>query len=106
MTLCGHTSFLTADVSTGAGDRLNTYLGGRARPSAIINPSFHMAWRQLQPNDDLSNSPVINTKLLDPAPVLVTNLSGTSQLELSTHRDRISYPLRKTRTSVRGVLML
>ena len=32
---------------------------------------------------------------VDPALEFVTKFSGTSQLELSTHRDRISYPLAK-----------
>lgn len=75
-----------------AGYRLSNYRGGRARPSAINNPSFHVAWRQMQPNDAQSNSPSIDTTLLDPAPVFVAKFSGPSQLELSTQRDRISYP--------------
>jgi len=51
----------------------------------IINPSFHVNWRQLQPNDALSNA-------LDPAVVFAAKFSGASQLELSAQRDRISYP--------------
>ena len=69
---------------------LNT--GGCARPSAVNKSSFHVAQRQLQPNDALSNSPGIDTTLLDPAVVFVAKFSGPSQLELSTQRDRISYP--------------
>jgi len=48
--------------------------------------------RATHPNDALSNSPSIDTTLLDPAPVFVAKFSGPSQLELSTQRDRISYP--------------
>ncbi len=79
-------------ASPRAGYRLNTYPGGCVRPSAVNNPSFHVARRQLQPNDAVSNSPGIDTTLLDPAPVFVAKFSGPSQLELSTQRDRISYP--------------
>ncbi len=82
------------DLSPRAGYRLNACPGGCARPSAINNPSFQLARRQLQPNDALSNSPGIDTTLLDPAPVFVANFSGPSELELSTQRDRISYPYR------------
>ena len=87
-----HSSFPAAHLSPRPGYRLNTYPGGCARPSAVNKPSVHVARRQLQPNEALSNSPGIDTTLLDPAVVFVAKFSGPSQLELSTQCDRISYP--------------
>ena len=63
-------------------------------PFALNKMSFDQNPGTVIYRSNPSNSPGIDTTLLDPAPVFVAKFSGPSQLELSTQRNRISYPYR------------